>query len=293
MLNTLVDVLKDTAVDTLKILPVLFIAYWLMEFIEHRAGDRFKDAVRKSGRIGPAAGALLGAFPQCGFSAGASSLYAGRVITLGTLLAVYLSTSDEMLPIFLSENVPGSIILKILGLKVLCGLVAGFATDLMVRTFRSKKHRQLQDDLDIHHLCEKDQAHEEEDGVTTAAMKHTLQITVFIFLVSLVLNGLIAFLGEDTLSHILVNKPVLAELLAGVVGLIPNCAASVVITQLYLEGLIGVGPLMSGLLVGAGIGLVVLIREHDNPKKNAAIIGILYAWGVVFGVLFDLLNIQF
>lgn len=293
MLDLLWDVLKDTVIDTLKILPILFIAYWLMEFIEQKAGDKFKDAVRRSGRVGPLYGSLLGAFPQCGFSAGASSLYAGRVITLGTLLAVYLSTSDEMLPIFISENVPAGTILKVLGAKVLCGLLAGFATDLFIRLFRTRKHQKLEDEMDIHHVCEHDAAHEEDDGVTLAALKHTLKITVFLFVVSLLLNGLIAIVGEESLAHLLINKPILSELLAGVVGLVPNCAASVVITQLYLEGIIGAGPLMSGLLVGAGIGLVVLIREHDNPKKNAAIIGILYFWGVFFGTLIDLLHITF
>lgn len=289
----ILDVLKDTGLDTLKTLPVLFLAYLLMEFLEHRTGEKTNRLIQKSGRWGPLLGSVLGVVPQCGFSAGASSLYAGRVITVGTLLAVYLSTSDEMLPIFISEQVPILTILKILGMKVLIGMVAGFALDAIVRVTRGRKHQPERDPVNIGHMCEHDHAHEEEDGIWVSAIKHTLKITVFLFLVSLVLNALIAFLGEARLAAILSDRLFLSELLAGLVGLIPNCAASVVITQLYLEGMIGAGPMMSGLLVGAGIGILVLIRENDQPKKNAAIIAILYGSGVLFGTLIDLLGITF
>jgi len=291
MWDILKDVTVDTLVDTVKILPILFIAYLLMEFIEQRTGDRAKEIIRKSGRFGPVYGSVLGMLPQCGFSAAASSLYAGRVITVGTLIAVYLSTSDEMLPIFLSEHVPAGTILKVLGLKVLIGMIAGFGLDAAVRLFRGRHGQPKDQAVNIEHLCEHDHAHDEEDGVLVSALKHTLKIIVFLLIVSFVLNAVIAFLGEERLSGLIINQPVLAELITGLIGLIPNCAASVVITQLYLEGIIGVGPMMSGLLVGAGIGILVLIREHDDPKKNAAIIGILYGSGVLFGILLDLLHV--
>lgn len=291
MLETLWDILVDTTVDTLKIIPILFIAYLLMELIEHRSGDRAKDLIKKSGHYGPIYGAVLGMLPQCGFSAAASSLYAGRVITVGTLVAVFLSTSDEMLPILISENVAAGTIFKILGLKVLFGVLAGFAIDLGVRLFRKHAHQPVDEDINIHHLCDHDAAHQEEDGVLVAALKHTGKITVFLFIISLLLNGLIAFIGEARLADLFVDIPVVSEMVAGLIGLIPNCAASVIITQLYIEGIISAGPMMSGLLVGAGIGLLVLLREHDNPKKNAAIIGMLYGFGVLFGVILDLLSV--
>jgi hypothetical protein len=289
--ETIWDILLDTLKDTAEIIPVLFLAYLLMEFLERHMSERTTDLVRKSGRFGPIIGSLLGAFPQCGFSAAASSLYAGRVITVGTLIAVYLSTSDEMLPILLSEHVPAATILRILGLKVLVGLLAGLAVDFGARLTRKRRNQKLQDDMDIHHFCEHEHAHEEEDGIFVSALKHSLVILAWIFGVSLVLNGLIALVGEENLGGFVVNMPVVGELLAGLVGLIPNCAASVVITQLYLEGVIGVGPMMSGLLVGAGIGLVVLFKSNEGVKRNISIVAILYGIGVVAGILLDLLHV--
>lgn len=291
MWNTVRDVLLDTLKDTAEILPVLFLAYLLMEFLERHMSERTTELVRQSGRFGPVVGSLLGAFPQCGFSAAASSLYAGRVITVGTLLAVYLSTSDEMLPILLSEQVAAGTILKILGLKVLIGLVGGLLVDFGARGTRKRRNQKLTDDMDIHHFCEHEHAHEEEDGVLLSALKHSLVILFWIFGVSLALNAVLALVGEDALAGLFVNWPVVGELIAGLVGLIPNCAASVVITQLYLEGVIGVGPMMSGLLVGAGIGLVVLFKSNEGVKRNVSIVGILYVLGVAAGILLDLLGV--
>lgn len=291
MLELLWEVLKETTLDTLKVIPILFIAYGAMELIEHKAGERTKELVKKSGHFGPLYGAVLGILPQCGFSAGASSLYAGRVITVGTLVAVYLSTSDEMLPILLSENVPAGTIGKILGLKVLFAILAGFAIDFGVRLFRKRRHVPLEEEPDIHHVCEHDAAHKEEDGILKSTILHTVKITGYLFLISFALTFLMELIGEERLSSLLVSVPVLSEMVAGLIGLIPNCAASVVITQLYVEGLIGAGPMMSGLLVGAGIGILVLFKEHDNPKKNFAIVGMTYFFGVLFGVLLDLLNV--
>lgn len=291
MWDVIWDVLVDTAMDTVEIIPILFLAYLLMEFLERHMSDRTTALVRKSGRFGPVIGSLLGAVPQCGFSAAASSLYAGRVITVGTLLAVYLSTSDEMLPIFLSEQVPAGTILRILGLKVAVGLLAGLLVDFGARATRKRRNQKLVDDIAIDEFCEHEHAHEDEDGIWLSALKHSLVILGWIFGVSLVLNGLIAAIGEENLGGLVVNLPVVGELLAGLVGLIPNCAASVVITQLYLEGVIGVGPMMSGLLVGAGIGLVVLFKSNRGVKRNLSIAGILYLIGVFAGIVIDLLGV--
>lgn len=290
MLDILKDVLLDAGKDTLKIVPFLFLTYLLMEVIEHKTGEKAKNVIRKSGKYGPFFGALLGAVPQCGFSAAASSLYAGRIITVGTLIAVYLSTSDEMLPIFISEQVPVSLILKVLGLKAAIGMIAGFALDFAVRTLN--KGKSSNGEIEIGHLCEHDHCHCDEEGVLKSSLHHTLKITLFLFLVSFALGMVIEFVGEDTLSGFITNKPIIGELIAGLIGLIPNCAASVVVTQLYLEGALSFGGMMSGLLVGAGIGLLVLFRSNENMKKNFQIVGILYTFGVIFGILIELLNIS-
>ncbi|MBR6512642.1 MAG: arsenic efflux protein [Clostridia bacterium] len=282
MLDILLDVLKDTA----KLIPFLFLTYLAMEYVEHKAGEKAKARIAGSGKFGPAAGALLGAFPQCGFSAAASNLYAGRIITVGTLMAVYLSTSDEMLPIFLSEQVPVTEILKILGLKIVIGMFAGFLLDFAARILvKSRNHKP---DPEVHSICEHDHCNCEEEGILKSAIHHTLQITLFIFLVSLVLDFIIEFIGNDALANFITNKPVIGELVAGLIGLIPNCAASVVITQLYLEGALSFGAMMSGLLVGAGIGIAVLLRMNKDIKKNFQIIAILYGYGVIFGIIIEL-----
>lgn len=287
MKELLLDILIDVCKDTLKLIPFLFLTYLAMEYIEHKAGDKAKETIAKSGRVGPAIGALLGAFPQCGFSAAASSLYAGRVITVGTLMAVYLSTSDEMLPIFLSEQVPIGSIVKVIAIKVVLGLIAGFLLDFLVTHFYKSKSSSLE----INHICEHDHCNCEEEGILKSALHHTLQITLFIFLVSLVLGFVVESIGDEALGNFITNKPIIGEFIAGLIGLIPNCAASVVITQLYLEGALSFGAMMSGLLVGAGIGIVVLLRMNKSRKKSAAIIGILYGYGVLFGIIIELLGI--
>lgn len=289
MADVILDILIDVCKDTLKLLPFLFLTYLAMEYVEHKAGDAAKEKIAKSGKVGPAVGALLGAFPQCGFSAAASSLYAGRVITVGTLMAVYLSTSDEMLPIFLSENIPLVDIAKVLGLKIVIGLIAGFLLDFAVRTFvKSRKHTP---EPEIHSICEHDHCHCEEEGIVKSALHHTLQITAFIFVISLALGFVIEYVGEEALGNFITNKPIIGEFIAGLIGLIPNCAASVVITELYLEGALSFGAMMSGLLVGAGIGLVVLFRMNKPLRRNFEIMAILYGYGVLFGILIELLGI--
>lgn len=288
MTEIIKDILTDTFKDALGILPILFVAYLLMEMLERKTEAKTKDTIRKAGKMGPVYGAIIGALPQCGFSAAASSLYSGRVITVGTLIAVYLSTSDEMLPILISEKADPFVICKILGIKAIIGLVAGMVIDFAVRHTRGKKNLPPVPEIDTERVCEHDHCHSEHDGIWVSALKHTGKIMLFIVLVSLVLNSVLAYVGPETLSGLIINRPVVAEIITGLIGLIPNCAASVVITELYIEGVIGFGPMMSGLLVGAGIGLLVLFKSNGNIKKNVAITGILYTIGVVSGVIIDL-----
>ncbi len=226
---------------------------------------------------GPVAGGLLGVIPQCGFSAAASNLYAGRVITLGTLLAVYLSTSDEMLPILISERAPMDMILKILLAKAVIGIGAGIVIDLLSGG-KDVKRQEC-----IHDICEQEKCHCER-GIFRSALAHTLQIAFFILAVSLGLNFVLGMFGEDALAELILHRPILAPVLAGIVGLIPNCAGSVVLTQLYLKGAMGMGALMAGLLANSGVGMLVLFRVNHNKKENLKILGLVYGIGVVLGI---------
>ena len=230
----------------------------------------------------------FGVFPQCGFSVSATNLYAARVITLGTLIAVYLSTSDEMLPIFISEAVPVTTILKILGIKLLIGMIAGFMIDLVLRM----KNGNNQEEEKIIDLCEKDHCHCEH-GIVKSALKHTLNIFVFIVIVTLVINIIIYFIGEERIADFLQYSPILGPIIAGMIGLIPNCAASVILTQLYLENVITSSTLISGLLVGAGVGLAVLFKTNKGVKENLKIVGLLYVIGVISGIIIQFVGINF
>ena len=281
----MLDVILDTTIDALKILPFLFLTYIVMEYIEHKMSEKTKTLIQKSGKVGPLYGGILGILPQCGFSAAASNLYVARIITLGTLIAVYLSTSDEMLPILISEQVSVGIIIKILLLKAFIGILAGFIIDFVLR----KKEKQTEN---IKHLCEHEHCHCNEKNILISALKHSLNIFIFIYITSFLLNLLFNYIGEETLASFILNKPIISELLAGIVGLIPNCAASVVITELYINGVISLGAMMSGLLVGAGVGLLILFRINDNLKENLKITLLLYLIGVVAGILIELSGIS-
>lgn len=275
------DVIIDTLIDAAKLLPFLFLTYLAMECLEHKAGDKAEVLIKKAGRFGPVIGGILGIVPQCGFSAAASNLYAGRVITAGTLIAIYLSTSDEMLPILISERAPVGVIVPILVTKAVIGIAAGLLIDFSMRVRGREEHAH------IHEICEQEHCHCEK-GIFRSALSHTVQIAVFILLVTFVLNLLLFFVGEDVLAAAISNRPVAGPLLAGLVGLIPNCAGSVVITQLYLEGIIGFGAAMAGFLAGSGVGLLVLFRVNRDRKKNIQILGLLYGIGAAVGIVMEL-----
>ena len=287
------EVIEDAIIDSIKLLPFLFITYLIMEYIEHKTSDKVKKAVQKSGKFGPLIGGILGIFPQCGFSAAAASLYAGRIISLGTLVAIFLAISDEMLPVLISEAAPISLILQILAIKLIAGIVIGFIIDLVVRGVQKRKGQNTSEEKveeEIGHICEHEHCHCEEEGIFKSALKHTLHIFVFIFIVTLVINTIIHFIGEENLSHLILNVPVLGPMIAGVVGLIPNCAGSVILTQLFLEGVITFGSMMGGLLVGSGIGILILYRTNKNIKENIRITALLYVIGTVLGILIDIVG---
>lgn len=289
MSEEFLEVLLDTGIDALKLLPFLFITYLIMEYIEHKTGDKTKNIIKKSGKWGPVFGAILGIFPQCGFSAAAANLYAGKVITLGTLIAIFLSTSDEMLPILISEAAPIDVILKILATKLAIGIIAGVVIDFVGQAFKKKKKKQENEEAveEIGHICEHEHCHCEKEGILKSSIKHTLNIFIFIIIISLVMNIAIYFIGEEKISNLILNMPVVGPLIAGIVGLIPNCASSVILTQLYLQNVISVGSMIGGLLVGSGIGILILFRVNENLKENIKITGMLYLIGVVSGIIID------
>lgn len=294
----LMDLIEDSLLDTVKLIPFLFLAYLAMEYLEHKTSQQAAKLIRRPGsnsashsrsgsghpvlaHFAPVAGGLLGAIPQCGFSAAASNLYAGRLITLGTLMAIYLSTSDEMLPILISERAPIGMILQLLAAKAAIGMAAGLVIDLLWRKKQTGREH-------IHSICEQEHCHCEK-GILRSALTHTAKIALFILAVNLVLNLILHFAGEDALANLLLDKPVLAPVLAGLVGLIPNCAGSVVITQLYLSGSMGLGATMAGLLAGSGVGLLVLFRVNHDRKENLQILALLYGIGVVAGIFIGLI----
>lgn len=392
-MDLIADIVLDAGKDTLALVPFLFVTYLVLEALEHVAGNRVNGVIRRAGTAGPAVGALLGIFPQCGFSAMAATLYAGRIVTLGTLVAVFLSTSDEMLPMLMAEHMPLKSMVTILIIKMLAALITGFLIDMAVRALRknARVHAALRQTVlgaasnpahvncghgdhsegDIvdeiseagvsadhihelcerdhcgceedaghhhHHGCERDGAHGSEGGHTHAhghesvhackddravpharscepahvcehghnhahdgehlvfsiarsAVSHTVQVSVFIFLVTLVLVGVLDTVGESVLEQVLRSNEALAVFASALVGLIPNCSASVVITQLYLEGVLTLAPMLAGTLISAGVGYLVLFRTNRSVRENLVIIAMLYVIGVVWGLFFTALGL--
>ena len=286
------DALLDAFLDTLKIAPFLFLTYLCMEYLEDHTEDRIQNLVKRAGWMGPFWGSLLGAVPQCGFSAAASNLYAGRTITLGTLIAIFLSTSDEMLPIMLSESVPVLKILKIILLKIMIGIICGFLIDGFCHMRNSRKTGQPEDgeSFQIERLCEKEHCHCENGSIALSALKHTGNILLFVFGVTFLINCLFLFIGEESLSALVSNRPVTGILISALIGLIPNCGASVLLTQMYLHGVLPASHMIAGLLDGAGVGLLILFRVNPEQKQNIGITALLYLFAVLFGLLIYVLN---
>lgn len=282
--GSVLGIFLDTLTDALKMLPFLFAAFCLMELLEHHAGEKLSRFFARAGKAGPAVGAVLGCVPQCGFSVLSANLYAGGVITLGTLCAVFLSTSDEAVLLLAATPSAAPDILKLLLAKVLIGVAAGYLVDFL---FRKKTDSALQlKDLCDHEHC----GCHEHGGVLRPALLHTAKMFGFVFLITLVLNFLVEFLGHERLETLLLHDSVFQPFLTALFGLIPNCAASVLLTQLYLEGALQFGAVVAGLCTGAGAGLLVLFRENRNPKDNLKILGILYVAAVVPGVVLQILG---
>ena len=282
MTHILIHSLEHAFGDSLKILPFLFITYLVMEVLEKKAGGKTNLLLEKAGKAGPIAGGILGVIPQCGMSTVASNLYAGRIISVGTLIAIYLSTSDEMLPIMISRSVESAVIVKVLLFKVVIAIIAGVMVDFIDHKWKKEEHQEMK----IHDFCEHEHCHC-EDGILKSAIRHTLKIFLFVLIITFMLNMGIEFIGEENLANFILNRPVLGPILAGLIGLLPNCAASVVITQMFLDGLMSFGTMMAGLLVGAGVGTLILLRVNEDKAESLKIIGTLYMVGVFSGVFLN------
>ncbi len=273
------NIVGDTLIDLVKIIPFLFLAFIIMEYLEHKV--KKKSEVLKNRKFGPLVGSILGVIPQCGFSVMGTNLFSSRVITMGTLIAIYLSTSDEMLPILITGGASFKIIVLILLIKVIIGIIAGYLIDLIYKN-------KTKENFDI---CHDDDCHCEE-GIIKSSLIHTLKISIFILITTFILNTLIYYLGSNKISSIIKTNSLFGPFLASLVGLIPNCCASVILTELYLNGVITSGMLIGGLLTGAGIGLLVLFRVNKNIKENIIILTSLYLIGSLVGLLIDLIGIS-
>jgi len=280
------EILLDTIIDTIKILPFLFITYAIMEYIEHKMSQKSKETIKKAGKWGPLLGSSVGIIPQCGFSVSATNLYSARVISLGTLMAVYLSTSDEMIPIFISEKVPILTLIQILAIKFVIGIFFGFIIDFVLRARNNAKQEEK-----IEEICEHEHCHCDEKGILKSAITHTISILIYIFIITLVINFIVEWVGKDNIATFVGNHAILGPAISSLIGLIPNCAASVIITNLYIQNIISGASLIAGLLTGAGVGLIILFKTNKNIKENFSIVGLLYIIGVLSGVVLQMIGI--
>lgn len=276
----MLEVIQDTLLDTIKLLPFLFVAFLIIEFIEHKLSNKQENIISKSGKLGPIVGALLGAVPQCGFSVLATNLYVTRIISLGSLISIYLSTSDELIPLMISHNAPLTKILSIVSIKVVIGIISGFLIDLFIRK-TTKSDFVLCEDED----CDCDHS------IIKSSLIHTLKIAFFILIITFLINILFHFVDLSFLESALKNNKILTPFVASLIGLIPNCASSVMISELYLNNLISLGTTLSGLLTGSGVAIMVLVRKNKNISENLFIIGLIYIIGVIWGLLFNFMGV--
>ena len=284
-IEILEHVLLHSLEETVKLIPFLFLTYLAMEYLENRAGQKTIALLSRTGKKGPVIGAVLGIIPQCGFSAAAANLYAGGVITVGAMVAVFLSTSDEMLPILISGRAATKEIIAIVLAKVLVGCLAGLFVDYVVRRMNHGKQKGLH----IHEICEKDHCHCEDGSILKSALIHCANITVFIFVVLFAVHLIAEVIGMEQLVGVAANYPFLSILLVALIGMIPNCAISVAITTLYLEGVLSFGSMFAGLLSCAGIGIAILFKMNPNWKNNVIIAGGIYAISVLSGILIEIM----
>lgn len=281
----MIEIITDTIIDALKLFPFLFIAFLIIEYIEHKLTNKSKKIIEKSEKMGPLIGSALGIIPQCGFSVLATNLYITRIISLGTLISIYLSTSDEMLPILLSEKTSINTILQLLLIKFVIGLIAGFLIDFIIRKLKIKKTKK-----ENYSICQKEHCHCENNNLLLSSLKHTSKTLLFIVLLTFILNVIMKYLGNEYISKIFMKNSIFSPFLSSLVGLIPNCGASVILTELYIKGIIETSSVVSGLLTGSGVALLVLFKTNKNLKENITILSLIYFIGSFSGLIIEILE---
>lgn len=279
----MLDIILETLLDTLKLLPFLFIAFLIIEVIEHKLNNKTKTVLTKTKKYGSIIGSILGIIPQCGFSVMATNLYTTRILSLGTLISIYLSTSDEMLPILISQKTNPITIIKILLIKILFAMIYGIIIDLILSRRKEKENINYQ-------ICEKEHCNCNH-GILKSSLKHTFNITLFLLIINFIINIIFTYIGEDFLSKLLLKNTIFAPFITSLIGLIPNCGASVVLTELYLNNAINMSSLISGLLTGSGTALIVLFKGNKNIKENIFIILLLYLLGTFSGLIIELIEL--
>ena len=288
-MSDFLHILTHSLTDSLKMIPFLFLAYLLMEYLEHHSGELAQKLLGKSGQLGALIGGALGIVPQCGFSSAAAGLFGAGVISVGTLIAVFLSTSDEMVPIFLSHKAPISLLLKILAVKFAVAVIFGFVIDMIIKYYDRKISRTRESKIE--EFCEREDCHC-HSGIVKPALIHTLKVGAFVFIFTIMVNFALHLVGEDSISQIVVNRPITANIVAALVGLIPNCASSVIISELYIGGIISSGAMLSGLLANSGVALAVLFRTNRPTKNNLLIVLVLYLISLTVGLIVDITPIS-
>ena len=278
----MIDVIFDTLIEGLKLLPFLFVAFLIIELLEHKFSDKMNKVIAKGDKFGSILGSLLGVVPQCGFSVVATNLYITRVISIGTLFSIYLSTSDEMLPIMISERMSFKTIIGILVIKLICGIVFGFIIDLLFRKMKNNKYD--------YHMCD-DEHCDCEHGIFKSSIIHTFKTLGFIVLISFVLNILFEYVGDSLISKIFMKETLFGPFIGSIIGLIPNCGASVILTELYLKSAINLGTCIAGLLTGSGVALLVLFKSNKKLSENLFIVTLLYLIGVLVGIFIEFVGI--
>ena len=277
------NIIIETLLDTIKLIPFLFVEFLIIELIEHKLTTKNKKLLKKTKKYGPILGGILGIIPQCGFSVMATNLYITRIISLGTLISIYLSTSDEMLPILITQKENPSSIIKILLIKILFAIIYGLLIDLIISKRKKKEKENYQ-------ICEDDNCHCEH-GILKSTIKHTLNITLFILVMNFIINIIFTYIGEDFLSKLFLKETIFGPFVTSLIGLIPNCGSSVILTELYLNNAINIASLISGVLTGTGTALIVLFKGNKNIKENLFILLLIYILGATSGVIIELSNL--
>ena len=276
----MLDIIKDTLIDSIKLFPFLFITFIIIEYIEHKVGNKSNEKLKNS-KFGVIIGSFLGTFPQCGFGASAVNLYITRIISLGTLIAIFLSTSDEMLPVLIANHASFSLIVKILLVKIIIGIICGLLIDSIIKPNKANKHEHYE-------ICEHEHCNCEH-SIIKSSLKHTFSILIFIIIITFILNYAMTFISEKTLKSLFYSNSVLGPIFSSLIGFIPNCSASVLITQLYIDNIISFGTTISGLLSGSGVALLVLFKQNKNIKENIMILLIIYIIAVISGIILNII----